>query len=129
MHLTKQKLPNLPNKKKMLRIVSRKASVFAWQYWLCHYLEFSNNKFVTGYHIHCKMFLFKILFIGHLLSFSSSNYLDSDANPHLNSLADDCRDGQGPEDTCLCYNEPENDFEYTICPEPQGGVRLLLFIN
>ena len=65
------------------------------------------------------MFLFKILFIGHLLSFSSSNYLDSDSNPHLNSLIEDCRDGQGPEDTCFCHNELENDFEYSNCPEPQ----------
>ena len=58
-----------------------------------HYSEFSNNKFVTGYHIYCKMFLFKILFIGYFLSFSSSNYLDSDTNSQLNSMT---QDSHGP---------------------------------
>ena len=67
------------------------------------------------------MFLFKILFIGYFLSFSSSNYLDSDTNSQLNSMTQDSHDEQGPEDTCFCYNELENDFQYTTCPELQGG--------
>ena len=70
-----------------------------------------------GYHIHCKMFLFRILFIGQLLNFSTSSSLDSDINPDLYSLTEECSDGQGPEHACFCYDEPKNDFEYKICPE------------
>ena len=66
------------------------------------------------YDICCKMFLFKILFFGQLLSFSASNYLDYYPNQDWNSMTVDCDDGDVYGDNCFCHEEPENEFD--SCP-------------
>ena len=77
------------------------------------------------------MFLFQIFFIGQLFKFSASNYLKSDPNPESNSAfrlwPEDCEDGEEPEVNCFCYDEPNTDFKYSICPEPQGMQLCIVF--
>ena len=64
------------------------------------------------------MFLFEFFLIGQLISSSSSNNFNFYSNQDWNSNIKDCDDdGKGPEASCFCYNEPETDLDYHICPE------------
>ena len=57
------------------------------------------------------------LYIISLLSFVSSNY--DGYEPSLSSSTEcESHNTNSLESSCLCFDEPENDFEYQICKEP-----------
>ena len=58
-----------------------------------------------------------ILYIISLLSFVSSNYEGSESS--LSSSTEcESHNTNSLESSCLCFDEPENDFGYEICKDP-----------
>ena len=59
--------------------------------------------------------------LGLFLHFARSNYeLNPNSNYNSNLAIEDCnlpKSNQLSEKECLCYDEPENDMEYSICKD------------
>ena len=68
----------------------------------------------------------EFLYLGLFLHFACANneydYSEFDPNSNYNSneAIEDCNEpesNQNSENGCFCYDEPENDMEYSICKE------------
>ena len=73
------------------------------------------------------MFLMAIIPLISMLRFVNSNYKGSDHNSISSSDRDseNCK-AEHERISCFCYNEPENDFEYQICPNKHNPGKYLI---